>query len=92
MELDYGSYQSQYGTMYHLLLDRLGSAEGVRFVNGEDCNPKFLTVGGNPVFFNWDKEFCVALDYTVIFPKVYVRKSVLLSKHETKVMSRQYIQ
>lgn len=92
MDLDYIKYESQYGVMYHLLLDRIGTNTGVRFVNGDDPNPKFITVCGKPVFFNWDKEYCIALDYTIIFPKLYVKKAVLLTKYEIKRLSRQYIQ
>ena len=74
-KLDYISLEPQYGAMYHLVLDRPTDAdESVRYVSDDD-KPMYATVQGNPIFFNWDKEFRVALDYTIIYPKIYVKES-----------------
>lgn len=60
--------------MYHLLLDRKYQEDRVKYVSDKDY-PKYATVNGEPVFFNFDKEFRIAIEYTIIYPKIYVKKS-----------------
>lgn len=86
MELDFLLYEKAFGTMYHLLIDK-SSKDGVRFVNDTD-NKTYATVNGSPVFFNWDKEFRIAIEFTIMFPKIYVKKSIPYLKSYSKKMVR----
>ena len=76
-ELDYGSYQPIYGDIYHLLRYSTKTPDQIRFVTYFE-RPRFAGVNGNPIFFSDNQQFRVAIDYTIIYPKVYVKKSVPL--------------
>lgn len=74
-EFNFKLYEKALGTMYHLILDRpTDSGESVKYVSCDD-KPLYATVNGNPVFFNWDKEFRIATEYTIMYPKIYVKAS-----------------
>jgi len=88
-ELNYPSYQSEYGMMFHLLLDLKDmTPDKIRFCSFHDKG-KYLAVNGKPVFFTSEFGFRVAESYTIIYPKVYVKSSSpLVFKHG---MQRAYI-
>jgi hypothetical protein len=89
-EFDFKKYEDLYGDMYHLVLDRPSdSDESIKFVSDTDY-PKFAGVDGNPLFFNWDKEFRIATDYVIMYPKVYVRASEPFNTK--KQLTRCYVQ
>lgn len=85
-ELDYRSYEKEYGEMFHLVLDRIDTNGQLKFVADKDY-PKYATVDNNPLFLNFDKELCIAVEYTIIYPKVYVKKFTKHSSLEGLVRS-----
>ena len=87
MELDYRLYENAFGTMYHLLLDRAASEDGVRFVNDTD-KTRYAAVNGSPIFFDWDQEFRIAIEFTIMYPKIYVKKSIPFFEGANKVIER----
>jgi hypothetical protein len=89
--MDYTLYEKMYGNMYHLLLNRVGTDKGIKYVRSNKSFG-YLSVDNFPIFFNMHKEFCVALDYTIIYPKIYVAQSVKLSEYQVKSLSRSFIQ
>ena len=93
MKKDFRAYESEYGQMFHLLLTTDGTVsekDKVKFVS-DHHHPKFSSVEGYPIFFDHDKEFRLAVDYVIMYPKVYVRTSIpLLSVHFP--LSKGYIQ
>jgi hypothetical protein len=82
--MDFRSYEQIYGKMYHLLLDRKGKDNGVRFVADHDY-PKFASYEYHPVFFDDDKNFRIATDFTIIYPKIYVRESIPVVKNHLPI-------
>jgi hypothetical protein len=73
-EIDYPALQKDYGTMYHLILDSLDKGGSIRYASVVQY-PKYATINGHPVFYlPLDKQFFIALDYTIVYPKIYVRK------------------
>lgn len=70
--------------MFHLLLNLNKSIDdtNIRFVGSHDF-PKFAAIEGHPVFFDNDKNFKLATDFTIVYPKVYIRESIPL---ETKFL------
>lgn len=89
-EFDFKGYESEYGDMYHLVLDRpTDSDASIKYVSGSDY-PKFAGVEGRPIFFSWDKEFRIATEYVIMYPKVYVKESEPLTSKAN--LSRCYIQ
>ena len=72
-ELDYRSFEKEFGEMFHLVLDRIDTNGQLKFVADKDY-PKYATVDNQPIFLNFDKELCTAVDYTIVYPKVYVKK------------------
>jgi hypothetical protein len=87
---DYKKLENQYGKMYHLLLDKVTEESGVRFVHGTDY-PKFAGVEYNPIFFDENKNFRVAVDYIIVYPKIYVRTSIPVVKNHLPII-RCYLQ
>ena len=75
--------------MYHLILDTpTDSDASAKYVSDKDY-PKYAGVDGKPIFFNWDKEFRVATDFVIMYPKVYVKASEPLTSLSN--LSRSYI-
>lgn len=80
---DFKKFEGQYGDMFHLLLnlDKATPGPDIRFVSEHD-QPMFTGIDGHPVFFDHDKNFKLATDFIIIYPKVYVRASIMLdTKH-----------
>jgi len=71
-DLPFADYQDQFGKMYHLTLYVKNAPEQLRFVHYS--NQRYTTYNGYPIFYSENKEFCMALDYTIVFPKIYVRR------------------
>jgi hypothetical protein len=89
--MDKEALEEQFGLMYHLILDRNDFSKGARlikFVSAKDY-PKFASVDNNPIIFGRDKMFYVATEYTIIYPKVFVRAYKPL--HAKDVITRGYI-
>jgi len=86
---NYKSYEILYGDMYHLLLNKLGTTTGIKFVSNSNY-PLFASLLYGPVFFDSDKNFRIAIDYTIVYPKIYVKKSVEV-KRELLPLSRSFI-
>lgn len=80
-DFNYRELEEKYGKMYHLLLPKANKDKGVKFVSDHN-HPKFASIDSKPIFFNDDKEFCLALNYVIIYPKVYVIKSIKLKKED----------
>lgn len=49
-----------------------------------DSSPTYAVVEPNyqPVYINDEENFCVALDYVIIYPYIYVKKSRLKEQEE----------
>lgn len=89
-EFDFKEHEAKYGDMYHLVLDRpTDSDSSIRYVSDKD-HPKYAGVNGDPLFFNWDKEFRIATEYVIMYPKVYVKASKPFKPDE--ILKRCYIQ
>ena len=73
--MNFRGLEARFGEMYHLILDLKGTSDGVRFVAEHDF-PKFASIDYHPIFFDSEKNFRIATDYTIIYPKVYVRHSI----------------
>lgn len=89
MELNFKQLENKFGTSAHLLVRR-GPHDKYRFASDSDSDV-YLSQGGLPVFYNSvDQFFCLALHYTIIYPKIYVKKyKQMTSKKE---IVRTYIQ
>jgi len=82
-DLDYSKYEHQLkGKMFHLLLEvKDPLTDKIRFASFYDKG-QYSGANGNPVFFNGEI-FLEALDYDIVYPKVYVRDAVpLLFKYQ----------
>jgi hypothetical protein len=77
---DYRELETDYGKMYHLLLDLHGAKGGIRFVASHD-HPKFASIEYHPVFFDENKNFRIATDFIIVYPKIYVRQSIPVVKN-----------
>lgn len=86
---DFKAYEELYGDMYHLLLNKLDEGTRIKFVSDSNY-PAFATLLGNPVFFDFDKKFRMAIDYTIIYPKIYVKKSIPVKK-DLLPLNRSYL-
>lgn len=74
---NFKEYEESLGTMYHLILDTLDPliVNKIRFVDNKDF-PTYLGSNGNPiVYLHLDKIYLVAEDFTIIYPKVYIKRS-----------------
>lgn len=80
-DFNYRELEQQYGKMFHLLLPKSNEEKGVKFVSDHNY-PKFASIDSLPVFFNDDKEFCLATSFVIIYPKVYVTKFIKLKKED----------
>ena len=87
---DYKKLEEKLGTMYHLLLNRFDEATTIKFC-ADAHYPKFATIHDQPVFFDHDKNFMLAIDYTIIYPKIYVKHAIPF-KQEYLPLNRSYIQ
>ena len=91
MSLDYKEFEEDFGDMYHLVIDRINTDDGVRFVHDGDGG-RYASIDGAPVFFGEDQEFHVALEYTIIYPKIYILDSEHMKMGDLKFMGRSIIQ
>ena len=82
--------ENELGVMYHLLIDRINSVNGIKYVKEADKG-KYSSISLGPIFFNWNQEFHIALDYTIVYPKIYVKSSVQLLAVDISDISRSYI-
>ena len=74
-DLNYSSYSKEYGDMFHLILDVEDfKTKGIRFCSLHDKG-KYLTLNEYPVFYTHTQGFLVAIDYTIVYPKIYVKTS-----------------
>lgn len=87
-ELDYASFQAQYGQMFHLILYR--KRDGARYVSFHD--KKYSAINNYPLFYNEKRELCLATSFTIIFPKIYIRKYMILSHFFKYEIQTTYIQ
>lgn len=77
---NYRLFEPEFGTMFHLLIDKQ-TEEGIKFVSDHNY-PKFASIDSNPIYFDDHKNFRIATDFTIIYPKVYVRDSIpLIQNH-----------
>lgn len=89
-ELDFAIYQEAFGKMYHLIRYTKTSPDNVRFVHYSE-NPKYTAINGRPIFFSDTKELCIATEYTIIYPKVYVRRYVPMGAIDIEELQNAYI-
>ena len=88
--LDYTEYTKDFGTMYHLVLDvESFDKKSIRFCSAHDKD-KFLTINDFPIFFTPVDGFLMAIDYTIVYPKIYVRSYKPIS--DTYGMKRAFLQ
>jgi len=71
--INYRALAKAYGVMYHLLV--LTKTE-VKFASSHN-KPKYAGLNGNPIFI-FDNEVHEAIDYVIVYPKLYVTTSMRL--------------
>ena len=92
MGIIYKHFESKLGPMFPLISaknDFSEKAQCLKFASIREF-PKYASIDNCPIFFGKDGNFRIALTYTIIYPKVYVRRSAIVSPYDK--ISVAYIQ
>ena len=73
-QLSYIDYQKDYGRIFHLILDVNDFDDSTIKFCAYHNKGKFLSINDFPIFYTASHGFLMAIDYTIIYPKIYVKK------------------
>jgi hypothetical protein len=74
--LNYEDFESTLGELFRLIIVNTESQSGYSYCSSES-EVEYSTFKGSPLFFDAQGNFRLATDYSIVFPMIYVRTSII---------------